>query len=302
MARQKSGINNPYTGYLFILPQFLFFAIFMIYPIFEGFRISLFSKTAVSEEFVGFNNYIILFQDPVFIRSIFNTLFLVLVITAATIIFGIIISTAIFDKNTKYISFVRSCYYLPIIVSTVVMSMVWNFLLNPASGLINYFLRALDIGIMNPLGDRRYVLWIIAFVTIVASLGQSLVMYVASMIGIPKDLFEAAEVDGANKFQRTLHIIIPLVKPTTLYLIVTNVIAILKLFVIIQLLTDGGPNNHSMTMMYYLYRNAFVYGKINIAAAIGVLMFIIAVILAGSQFRMLSGIQPKKKKNQIAQG
>lgn len=190
MIKRKNGINSPYTGYLFILPQFIFFAVFMIYPILEGFRISLFKKTAVREEFVGLDNYIRLFQDSVFIRSIFNTLFLVFVVTSATIILGLIISTAIFDKNTKYISFVRSCYYLPIIVSTVVMSMVWNFLLNPASGLINYLLRTFDIGIMNPLGNKQYVLWIIAFVTLVASLGQAIIMYVASMVGTASLMME----------------------------------------------------------------------------------------------------------------
>ena len=102
-------------------------------------------------------------------------------------------------------------------------------------------------------------------------------------------------MDGASKFQRTIHIILPLTKPTTLYLSVTSVISMLKLFVIIQLLTDGGPNNSSMTMMYYLYRNAFSYDKKNIAAAVGVLMFILAVVMAIPQFRSMSGNGGKKR-------
>lgn len=296
MIKRKSKLNNPYAGYFFILPQFLVFAVFTIYPVFEGFRISLYRTTAVSNTFVGLDNYVALLKDPVFIQSIFNTLFLVVVVTGVTLLMGMVVSVAIFDKNAKYVSFIRSCYYLPVIVSTVVMSMVWKFLLNPANGLINYLLRSAGSEIQNPLGDRRYVLWIIAFVTIVASMGQAVIMYVAAMVGVSGDIFEAAEVDGATKLQRTIHIMIPLVKPTTLYLAVTNVISILKLFVIIQLLTDGGPNNSSMTMMYYLYRNAFMYDKKNIAAAIGVLMFIIAVVMATPQFKAMNPGGSKHKK------
>ena len=239
MKKKKTHLNSPYTGYLFILPQFLFFAVFTIYPVFEGVRISLYKTTAVQNTFVGLNNYITLFQDSVFIRSVFNTLFLVVVVTVCMLLFGMLISVAIFDKNSKYIAVVRSCYYLPVIVSTVVMSMVWKFLLNPANGLINYLLKKAGANVTNPLGNPGTVLWVIAFVTIVASVGQAIIMYVASMGGISGDILEAAEVDGASKFQRTIHIILPLTKPTTLYLSVTSVISMLKLFVIIQLLTDG---------------------------------------------------------------
>lgn len=289
MKTRKTHLNNPYTGYFFILPQFLFFMVFTIYPVFEGFRISLYKTTAVQNTFVGLENYITLFKDQVFLKSVWNTLFLVVVVTVCMLALGMLISVAIFDKNSKYVAVIRSCYYLPVIVSTVVMSMVWKFLLNPANGLVNYLLRKTGSGITNPLGNQDMVLWIIAFVTVVASVGQGIIMYVASMSGISGDILEAAEVDGATKFQRTLHIILPLTKPTTLYLSVTSVISMLKLFVIIQLLTDGGPNNSSMTMMYYLYRNAFSYDKKNIAAAVGVLMFLLAVIMAVPQFKSMSG-------------
>lgn len=294
---QKSVHRESMSGYLFVLPQFLFFAVFTIYPIIEGFRISLFKDTAVSSSFVGLGNYIELFQDAVFVKSVVNTLFLVVIVTLVSIVLGIIISLAVFDKNGKYISFIRTCYYLPVVVSTVVMAMIWSFLLNPANGLIPYLIRRFGMGNINLLGDTRFVLWIIAFVTIVASLGTCLIMYIAAMLGVSTELLEAAKIDGATKFQRSIHIVIPLVQPTTMYLTVTQVIAMLKLFVIIQLLTDGGPNNASMTMMYYLYRNAFKYDKVNSAAAIGVLMFIFALIITLPQFRTLAGIEPKKKKS-----
>lgn len=287
MRKKNYRVDKPITGWLFMLPQLLFFAVFTIYPVFEGFRISLFNTTYVSDTFVGLENYVELFADPIFLTSVRNTLFLVVTIVPATLLFSLFVATAVFDKSPRYISVIRSFYYLPVVVSTVVMSMVWNFLLNPANGLVSYLMREAGMPAVNLLGDRRTVLWVITFVTVVASVGQGIILYIAAMIGIPADIFEAAEVDGASKLRRVFRIVIPLSKPTTLYLFVINVISVLKLFVIIQLLTDGGPNNASMTMMYYLYRNAFIYDKSNKAAAIGVLMFLISLILVIPQFRSI---------------
>jgi len=282
--RRKNTIKANLTGYAFVAPQLLFFAVFTIYPIFEGFRLSLYKTTAVENTFVGLQNYINLFKDPVFVQSVGNTLFLVLVITAANLLLGLTIALAIFDKKPSYVTFIRSTFYLPVIVSTVVMAMVWKFLLNPANGLVNYYLTQATGKTVNLLGNQNTVLWVIAFVTTVASVGTSIIMYIASMNGISTEMLEAAKVDGASKLKTSLKIIVPLVKPTTLYLSVTTVISILKLFVIIQLLSDGGPNNASMTMMYYLYRNAFNYNKMYVASAVGVIMFILAVLIAIPQF------------------
>lgn len=286
--KRKRPMRKNLTGYLFVTPQLIFFAVFTIYPIFEGFRLSLFRSTAVENTFVGLENYVNLFKDPVFIQSMLNTLFLVVVITLGNLLLGIIVSLAIFDKKPAYVSFVRSTFYLPVIVSTVVMAMVWKFLLNPANGLVNWYLTRASGKTVNLLGNANTVLWVIAFVTIVASVGTSIIMYIASINGISPEMLEAARVDGATKLQVCIRIIIPLVKSTTLYLSVTTIISILKLFVIIQLLSDGGPNNASMTMMYYLYRNAFSYNKMYVASAVGVIMFIIAVLIAIPQFKAMS--------------
>ena len=168
---KNSTLKRSLSGYLFVLPQFLVFAVFTIYPIFEGFRISLYQTDAVRNTFVGLKNYVDLFTDQVFLRSVWNTLFLTAVVTAVSLLIGLTISIGVFDKNGTYISFIRTCYYLPVVVSTVVMAMIWSFLLNPASGLIPYLMRTMGMGNVNLLGDKRYVLWIIAIVTIVASLG-----------------------------------------------------------------------------------------------------------------------------------
>lgn len=286
LTRKKGNrIENPFTGYLFIMPQLILFIIFILYPIFEGFRMSLYRATYVDEIFVGFENYRMLFEDPVFLKAMVNTILFVIGIVFFTIVFGLFVATTVYDKNPRYISFIRGSYYLPVMVSMVVMSMVWNFLLNPANGLISYLMGNVGIRNLNLLGNVKTVMYTIIFVTFVGNVGQAIILYIAAMIGIPSDYFEAAEIDGASRWQRITKILIPLVKPTTLYLTVINIIAVLKIFVVIQLLTGGGPNNASVTMMYYLYQNAFVYNNRGVAAAVGVLMFIFAVLLSIPQFK-----------------
>ncbi|WEG72599.1 carbohydrate ABC transporter permease [Vagococcus intermedius] len=279
------GIENPYSGYLFIAPQLLLFLVFIIYPVFEGFRMSFFRASYHGEQFIGLDNYKQLMADPVFLKSILNTVIFVIAIVFLTIIFGLFVATAVYDKSAKYISFIRGSFYLPVMVSMVVMSMIWNFLLNPANGLISYLLGNMGAENVNLLGSKTWVMPVIIFVTFVGNVGQSIILYIASMIGIPEDYFEAAQIDGATRWQRIHKILIPLVRPTTLYLTVINIIAVLKIFVVIQLLTGGGPNNASVTMMYYLYQNAFVYNNTGVAAAVGVIMFVIALLLSVPQFK-----------------
>jgi multiple sugar transport system permease protein len=276
---------DSHSGYLFIAPQMILMLFFIIIPVINGFKLSAYSTYGRQEIFVGWENFKFLFDDPIFVRSIWNTVFFVVAIVILTIVFALFVSTTVFDKSQKYISFVRTSYYLPVMVSMLVMSIIWKMLLNPANGAVTWLLGQIGIENINLLGNETTVMPVIIFVTFVGNVGQAILIYLATMIGIPKDYFEAAELDGATRWQKIRHIIVPLVKPTTLYLVITNIIAVLKIFVVIQQLTGGGPNNASVTMMYYLYQNAFVYNRTGVAAAIGVLMFLVALVLSIPQMR-----------------
>ncbi|MEC2055087.1 sugar ABC transporter permease [Peribacillus psychrosaccharolyticus] len=280
-------VRENITGYLFILPQLLLFLIFIVYPVFEGIRLSLFKISYTGETFVGFTNYMTLIKDPVFVKSTMNTVIFVIFIVALTVFFALFVASAIFDKNAKYVSLIRGSYYIPVMVSMVVMTMVWSFLLNPSNGLIPHLAREMDMSSINLLGNKNTVLPVIIFITFAINVGQAIILYIASMIGVPKDLFEAAEMDGASRTTVIFKILVPLVKPTTTYIIIMNIIAVLKIFVVIQLLTGGGPNNSSSTMMYYLYNNAFKYNQLGIASAVGVIMFLITIILSIPQLRAM---------------
>lgn len=286
ISLKKEAIKRNLTGYLFIFPQMLLFLIFILYPVFEGFRMSMFKITHKKEVFVGLDNYKALLQDPIFMKSLGNTVIFVVFIVGLTVVFGMFVAAAVFDKSSPYVSFIRGAYYIPVMVSMVVMSMVWNFLLNPANGLISYYTTQAGLKGINFLGNKTLVLPVIIFVTFSTNVGQAIILYIAAMIGVPTDVFEAAEVDGASRTQTIFKILIPLVRPTTVYITIINIIAVLKIFVVIQLLTGGGPNNASVTMMYYLYNNAFKYNQIGKASAVGVIMFIIAMILSIPQLVM----------------
>ncbi|MHA0855601.1 carbohydrate ABC transporter permease [Paenibacillus sp. CMAA1364] len=287
MKLRNHRLKENVTGYLFIMPQLLMFLIFIVYPIMEGMRLSLYKVQYQTETFVGLDNYITLFNDPVFFKSIYNTVIFVFFIVILTVGFSLFVASAVFDKNAKYVSFIRGSYYIPVMVSMVVMSMVWGFLLNPANGLISYMAREMDLSTINLLGNKKTVLPVIIFVTFATNVGQAIILYIASMIGVPKDLFEAAEMDGASRLNVIFHILIPLVKPTTIYITIINIIAVLKIFVVIQLLTGGGPNNGSVTMMYYLYNNAFKYNQLGVASAVGVIMFFITLLFSVPQLRAM---------------
>lgn len=269
------------TGYLFVLPQLFLFLALMIYPIFSGFRMSLFKITLKSERFVGLANYQNLLSDPNFMKSLWNTVLFVVCIVVLAVGLGLVVSAAIFDKSGGYVSFIRGCYYIPIAVSMTVMTVIWNFLLNPSLGLVNYLLGLVSVGPVNFLGDVNWVMPIIIFVTFVSNIGQVIVLYVASMVSISTDVLEAAQVDGCSRVGRFVYIIFPLVKPTTLYVLITQIIAVIKIYVVIQLMTNGGPNHASSTLMYYLYEKAFeLNNRMGEAAAIGVIMFVICMVLS----------------------
>lgn len=288
MRRLRSqSFKENLTGYMFISPQMLIFLIFLVYPIFEGIRLSMYQINYQTEKFVGLDNYVTLFSDPVFFKALFNTVIFVVCIVVLTVGFALFVASAVFDKNAKYVSFIRGSYYIPVMVSMVVMSMVWSFLLNPANGLISYLSTGMGLGNINLLGKTSTVLPVIIFVTFATNVGQAIILYIAAMIGVPKDLFEAAEVDGASRWQVILKILIPSVQSSTIYIAIINIIAVLKIFVVIQLLTGGGPNNASVTLMYYLYNNAFKYNQLGVASAVGVIMFLITLLLSVPQLRIL---------------
>jgi len=187
-------------------------------------------------------------------------------------------------------SLFRCIFYLPVVTGSVAVTMVWKWMYNYSQGIFNYVLGEEGLGIIekniNWLGDPKYALGCIILILLTTSVGQPIVLYVSALDNVDKSLVEAAEVDGATPMQAFWRIKWPQMMPTTLYILVITTINSFQCFALIQLLTYGGPRNSTMTIMFYIYHNAFKLYKYGYGNAMGVILAIIIAILSAIQFKM----------------
>ena len=276
------------TSYLFLLPFLVFFVGFVVYPMFMCLYTSFFDATMGREDiFVGLQNYKTLLQDDVFWLALKNTLVIVGVSVPVTCIFSLWVASAISRMHVVATSAFRCIFYLPVVTGSVAVTMVWKWMFNNYYGVLNYLgnqTGILDENI-NWLGDPKYALGCIIMILLTTSVGQPIVLYVSALDNVDKSLVEAAEVDGATRMQTFWKIKWPQMMPTTLYILVITTINSFQCFALIQLLTSGGPNNSTMTIMYYIYYQAFKLYKYGYGNAMGVILAIIIAILSAVQFK-----------------
>ncbi len=301
MAKTPARLNGhalkrheTVVAYLFMLPALFFFVAFVILPMGIGIVTSLFNytmKNSVSAEtFIGLKNYIELFQDEKFIRAMWNTVILVVVTVPSVTLFSLWVSSAIYQMNEGLRSFFRCVFYLPVVTGTVAVVVVWKWMFDGYSGILNYVLSALGLIDKNImwLGDTRFAIWCIILIMFTTYVGQPIVLYVAALGNVDQSLVEAAQVDGATDLQVFWRIKWPQVMPTTLYIVVITTINTFQCFSLIQLLTSGGPEGTTNTVMYYLYQNAFSLYRYGYANAMGVILAVIIAILSAIQFKVMS--------------
>ena len=282
-------VQENIAGYLFMLPFLLFFVGFVVYPMFMCIYTSFFDATMNRDDiFIGFQNYVDLFNDPVFWTALKNTLIIVVVSVPVTCAFSLWIATLISKMHVTATSAFRCIFYLPVVTGSVAVTMVWKWMFNNYYGILNYLGKGvglLDKNI-NWLGDPKYALGCIILILLTTSVGQPIVLYVSALDNVGKSLVEAAHVDGATETQAFWKIKWPQMMPTTLYILVITTINSFQCFALIQLLTSGGPKNSTMTIMYYIYYNAFKQYRYGYGNAMGVILAIIIAILSAVQFRM----------------
>ena len=285
---RKLMIRETTTSYLFLLPFLVFFVGFVIYPMFMCVYTSFFDATMGREDiFVGMKNYQALFKDPVFWTALKNTMIIVLVSVPVTCVFSLWVASAISRMHVVATSAFRCIFYLPVVTGSVAVTMVWKWMFNNYYGVLNYL--GNETGLLseniNWLGDPKYALGCIILILLTTSVGQPIVLYVSALDNVDKSLVEAAEVDGATRMQAFWKIKWPQMMPTTLYILVITTINSFQCFALIQLLTSGGPNNSTMTIMYYIYYQAFKLYKYGYGNAMGVILAIIIAILSAVQFK-----------------
>ncbi len=279
-----------YSGYLFILPVMVFFTSFVLYPMIKGVYLSMFKFRGRNTSFVGLKHYVDLFKDGIFIKSTINTVLITAIAVPIVVAFSIFVAINIYEKNAFIRSFFRGIFYIPAISSVVSVTVVWNWIYHPKYGILNYVLNTTHITNSNIdwLGNPKTAIFAIIAILITTSVGQPIILYVAALGNVPKDLIEASKIDGATDHKAFTQIIWPLIKPTTLYIVVVTTINSFQIFALIQLLTSGGPNYSTSTIMYLVYQKAIIESRFGVSSAMGVLLAIIIGIISILQFKFLS--------------
>ena len=282
-------VQENVAAYLFLLPFLIFFVGFVLYPMFMCVYTSFFDATMGREDiFIGFKNYQDLANDPVFWKALWNTLIIVLVSVPITCAFSLWVASIISKMPVAATSAFRCIFYLPVVTGSVAVTMVWKWMFNNYYGVLNYI--GTNTGLIeeniNWLGDPKYALGCIIMILLTTSVGQPIVLYVSALDNVDKSLVEAAEVDGATPMQAFWKIKWPQMMPTTLYILVITTINSFQCFALIQLLTSGGPENSTMTIMYYIYYQAFKLYKYGYGNAMGVILAIIIAIMSAIQFKL----------------
>ena len=281
--------RETFASYCFLLPSLIFFLGFVIYPMILCVVTSFFDSTMNrADVFVGLANYKELFTDPIFLGALKNTFIIVIVSVPVTCAFSLWVSSAIVDLPEWATSLFRCVFYLPVVTGSVAVTVVWKWMYNNYYGIFNYLGKTLGLidKNINWLGDERFALGCIILILLTTSVGQPIVLYVSALGNVDQSIVEAAEVDGATDFQCFWKIKWPAIMPTTLYILVITTINSFQCFALIQLLTSGGPNHSTDTIMYYIYYTAFKLYRYGYGNAMGVVLAIIIAILSAIQFKV----------------
>ena len=289
LTSRRLAMRETVSAYLFMLPFLIFFVGFVLYPMFMCVYTSFFDATMGREDiFIGLQNYVNLFQDEVFWKALWNTMIIVLVSVPVTCAFSLWVANSIAQMPVAATSAFRCIFYLPVVTGSVAVTMVWKWMFNNYYGIFNYI--GTNTGLIdkpiNWLGDPKYALGCIILILLTTSVGQPIVLYVSALDNVDKSLVEAAQVDGGTNMQVFWKIKWPQMMPTTLYILVITTINSFQCFALIQLLTSGGPNNATMTIMYYIYYNAFKLYQYGYGNAMGVILAIIIAVLSAVQFKL----------------
>jgi multiple sugar transport system permease protein len=279
------------TPYLFLAPGFALFALVMIYPMFRLVQMSLYHWSIVpnaSSQYLGLGNYRRAFDDPIFWRALQNSAYYMLVTVPAQIVLGLGVAILLAPKMRGR-AFFRILYYLPVITSWVVASLLFQYLFLTDGGLVNWILHD-SLGITNGniswLGSRWTALTTIGILGVWKGIGWSMVIFLAALQGVPDELYEAASIDGAGSWKQFRHVTLPGIRNALAFVSVLLVIGGFNVVISVILMTDGGPANETQVLLSYMYAQAFSFLDFGYGSAIGVLLTMIVFAFSVVQLRL----------------
>ena len=274
--------NNIFYTSIFILPALIGTFVFIIIPVIFSFGLSFFEWDLLSKPvFVGFDNYIKIFTGSTFLKIIINTFVFAISTTVIAVIIPLVLAS-ILNRKIRGSEFYKVAYFLPFITPMIVIAIVWQWIFDPNIGLINQVFQSN----INWLYDTKFAMPVLILVSAWKLIGYNMILFLTGFASINNEVFEASKIDGANDFQTFKNITIPLLAPTIFFVIVTTTISSFQVFDLIYVMTQGGPENSTMVMVYSIYKYAFEYFDIGTASAIAYVLFFIILILVICQCKL----------------
>jgi len=272
--------SGRFAPYLFLAPAAVLLILFFFIPFIESFLLSFQSYRAdiYNPQWVGLENYIKLFHAPIFWKTLANTFIYLIGVVPLLVVLSLVVAILV-NQKLRGIKIFRVMIYIPVIVSIVVAGIAWKWIYAD-NGILNYMMSFIDIPRIGWLTDPRFALYSVMAVTVWKGLGYYMVIYLAALTSVPKDLYEASDIDGANILQKHLTVTVPHLMPTITLVSVISSISAMKVFVEIYVMTQGGPLNSSKTIVYYIYQRAFENLDMGYASAAGVVLLVIVMLLS----------------------
>lgn len=278
------------TAYLFLLPGLLLFVAFRVYPLLEGLRLS-FTNTRLGRPayaYVGLANYWRLLEDTRFHVSLLNTAFYSVASTLPILAIPLVMAVALNRGALR--TLLRAAFFFPFTLSVVTVGLTWLWLLDPVVGPFNYYLKALGVPVRSWLADPSLAMWVIILTSVWWVTGYYLVIYLAGLQDIPRELYESAAIDGAGGWRSFWAITLPLLRPVLLFVVVTHIIGSFQLFGLVFVVTMGGPGDATRTVVQHLYETAFQnFFQFGLASAMAWVLSSVILVFSVLQFRLLRG-------------
>ena len=278
------------AAYFFLAPALTAIFVFFFIPVISAFIISFtdFDIYAIGNyskfRFTGFDNYLKLFDNALFWTALKNTLFFVVISGPLSIAVSLGAAMMLNSKLVKFKGIFRLVYFMPVVTTLVAVSIVWRFIYHPEFGLLNYGLSFLGIGKIDWLGDPNWSMPSIILLSIWKNFGYNMIIFIAGLQNIPEELYEAAEIEGANGWQRFLKITLPMLAPTTVFITIITMIGYFQLFAEPYIMTQGGPLDSTLSIVLYMYQEGFRWWNMGYSSAIAFVLFVI--ILIGTMIQM----------------
>lgn len=287
-SARKRKIRDHLVAYSFIAPNFIGFAVFTLVPMLFSFVLSLMEWDGGKVnpmKFTGIQNYLRLFADSKFQNAYWNTLVYTLGYVPLTLVLSLLLAIVL-NAKIRGRNFFRTLLFFPYVASIVAVASVWNMLFNPSMGPVNMLLSALGIeNLPRWSADKNWAMITVILFSVWKSIGYYMIIFLAGLQGINADLYEAASLDGAGKWKQFLNVTLPQLKPTTFFVVVMLTIASFKVYDQIFLITQGGPGDRTMVLVYYIYNQAFKYSDYGYASTVSIVLFLTVLAVTLIQFR-----------------